>query len=136
MITAKLYIVYRGKQSLGFLFSDNFSAFTWENCKILLHCFIFPWHLEHDKVLHEMNICTSKSHKVRKITKCTMFSWTCLEEQRLWCTRKLYFSSPEMGCLQLHVTLFYLSSNSVSTRCLHLSVLKGFSWCYLACLHC
>ena len=34
-ITAKLYIVYCGKQSLGFLFLDNLSALTGGNYKIL-----------------------------------------------------------------------------------------------------
>ena len=45
MMTAKLHIVYCGKQSLGFLFSDNLSAHTWGNYNILLNCFFFPLHI-------------------------------------------------------------------------------------------
>ena len=49
--------------------------------------------LMHNKVLDEANTYTSKSHK---ITRCTMFSWTCFEKHRLLCTRKPNFSSPEI----------------------------------------
>ena len=50
------------------------------------------FHLVHDEVQDETNMCTSLSHKLHKIIRGTMFSWTCFKENWLSCTRRPNFS--------------------------------------------
>ena len=64
-ITAKLYIVYHGKQSQGVLFLDNLSTLTQEIAKYYcitssVHNLSFHnlFHLAHEKVHDEANMCT------------------------------------------------------------------------------
>ena len=63
-----IYMVYHGKQSLGFLFSDNLSTLAWESAKyscisLSVHNLIFHnvLHLVCNVVHSEANMCTSNS---------------------------------------------------------------------------
>ena len=53
------------------------------------------FHLIHDKLHDEANMCTSWGQEELKIRCCTTFSWSFCEEHGLSCIRKPNLSSPE-----------------------------------------
>ena len=110
------------------ILSFAFMLFLWDNasqefripshfvkCKLLIRTLITLsfhniFHLVHDKVHDEWNMCTLQSHKVHKITRRTTFSWTCFQEHGLSCTRKNNFSSPGLACHESQLKNLYLTN--------------------------
>ena len=87
------------------------------------------FHLVHDELIDEANMCNWQGQEEHKSTWCTTFSWTFYEEYGRSCTKNPNLSSPEylwqgeISVCKVLVPIIFFIQNS---NCIYVGAWMGF----------